>query len=110
MAKKKVTLENVMSELKTIKKLILKDLQIDIDDMNLDKKDIKLDQKGIKLGKRPFKESRKIFDDVVEWKVHIWDGCPNKKIVSKKKEFEYNCKLLKSTCEFEHCPLNIKKQ
>ncbi len=100
---KKATLESVMKELKTIKKLVLKDLQADIEDINLDKKELR-------ISKVPIKKSKKIFNNIVEWKAHIWDSCPNKKTISKKKEFDYRCKLLKDKCEFEHCPLNIKKQ
>lgn len=102
MAKKRTTLESVMKELKTIKKLVLSDLRVDIEEINLDKK-------YLKQNKKPIRESKKIFDDVVEWKIHIWDECPNKKIVSETKEFDYNCELLKSGCKFEHCPLNIRK-
>ena len=97
---KKANLENIMKELKAIKKLVLRDLQLDIEDINLDKKGIKT------KSSRKFK---KIFDSVEEWKAHIWDECTHKKTVSKKREIDYKCNLLKKPCKFGYCPLNIKK-
>jgi len=99
----KATLDGIMKELQTIKKLVLKDLQIDMEDVELDKK-------RLRFNKKPFEDTKKIFDDVREWSMHIWDDCKNKKVIQKKTEFTYHCKLLKKNCKFEHCPLNIKRQ
>ena len=98
----KLTLDEVMKELKIIKKLILKDIQIDMKDVRLDKKEVSLDKKFIN-------DSKKIFDSTEEWKEQIWDTCSHKKAISKKGEFDYNCSLLKGQCQFKSCPLNIKR-
>lgn len=98
-----ITLKDLMLEIKTIKKLVLKDLQIDTEDMDLDRKEIRMNKKS-------FEESKKIFRDIEEWKAHIWDECLNRKTISKKGEFDYDCELLKGPCKFEHCPLNIKRE
>ena len=100
MAKKEITLADVMRELKIIKKLSLKDLQVDIEDEHIDK---------LKTGK-PKTAGKKIFDNIYEWEAEIWDECTHKKTLSKNKEFEYICELQKKTCKFNSCPLNIKKQ
>lgn len=103
MAKKRVTLNSIMQELKSIKKLVLKDLQVDLRDVKVDVKDIKLDKELIK-------KSDKIFETIGEWKVNIWDECSNKKQVSEEGDIGYKCKLLKYLCNFEKCPLNIKRK
>jgi len=97
---KKATLQDLMNELKAIKKLVLRDLQIDTEDIKFDKK---------RFNKKSIGKSKKIFDDPGEWKIHIWDECSHKKAIQRKREVDYNCKLLKGKCKFEHCPLNIKK-
>ena len=103
MAKSKITLKDLMKEIKFIKKIALKDLQIDTED-------IKYDKKRLPLIKRSIKESKRIFSDISDWKMGIWDECRFKTAVSKKTAFSYDCKLLKKQCKFEYCPLNIKKK
>jgi len=94
---KKITLDAVMKELKAIKRLILKDLQLDLEEDKLTKKEYKM------LNKKT------IFKDIEEWKEHIWDECQHKITKYNKKEVDYFCGVLKDDCNFEHCPLNIKK-
>ena len=102
MAKKKVNLDEVMNELKIIKKLVLKNLQLDEQEIKLDKK-IMATYKG--------KEKHKtIFDDRFGWEANIWDECLHKKVISTDNDFEYHCKLLKKMCGHNICPLNIKKK
>lgn len=103
MAKSKITPEAIMKELKLIKNLVIRDLQIDVEDMEYNKKQLPDIKRS--LGK-----SKKIFEDIDEWKSNIWDGCKSKKIVPKKTEFSYYCKLLKKRCKFEYCPLNAKRK
>jgi len=103
MAKSKITLGEVMEELKAIKKLVLKDLQIDIED-------IKLDKKGLRFNRKPLEDTKKIFDNIKEWSMHIWNKCEQKEAISKETEFTYDCKLLQKPCKFGQCPLNIRRQ
>jgi len=100
---KRVKLEDVMYELKTIKNLVLKNLQ-------LDEEEIKLDKQIMKAYKKPAKGKKRIFDDMIGWQANIWNECEHKKIVSNKEEFEFYCGLLKKICNHGHCPLNIKKK
>jgi len=83
---KKPTMNEVMRELKLIKQLVIKDLQIAAEDMNYNKKHLPAIRKS--LGK-----SKKIFSEVGDWKANIWDGCSSKNIVSGKAEFNYDCKI-----------------
>ena len=103
MAKKKTRLDDVMKELKAIKKLVLKSLQIEMEDMVLLKKTTKGEAKLEKT-------SKKILETIPEWQQHIWEECQHKKMISGKDEFNYICKLLKKNCDFGSCPLNIKKR
>jgi hypothetical protein len=103
MAGSDITLKDVMKELKIIKKLVLRDLQIDIED-------VKVDKRKLTVNKRSLEDAKKIFDDFREWADSVWEECPNKKKISAKSEFLYRCKILKKECKFEVCPLNIKRQ
>jgi len=102
MSNKKSNLEEVMHELKVIKKLVLKSLQ-------LDEEEIKLEKKVIKQYQKDGKKRRIIFDDRIGWQANIWNECKHKKVVSNKDDFEFYCQLLKKMCSHGHCPLNIKK-
>ena len=108
MAHKNADIEDVMKELKIIKKLVLKDLQLDMEELKLDKRVLGIGRDG--AGKKPHtKKTKRIFDDRIEWQEHIWDGCKYKKMVSGKDNVSYLCKIANKTCHYLMCPLNIKR-
>ncbi len=100
MKRKKVTMEDIMRELRTIKKLVLKDLQLDLNELKIDKE---IDNSLLE------KESKKIFSTFGEWEANIWEDCKYKIKEDKQTEISYKCKLTNALCKFEDCPLNIKK-
>ncbi|MFH0875917.1 MAG: hypothetical protein V1859_08315 [archaeon] len=47
------------------------------------------------------------FEDILDWKNHLWETCPNKVEKEGEKELTYWCKKLKKNCNFTTCPLNF---
>ncbi|MDP7115592.1 MAG: hypothetical protein QF915_00915, partial [Candidatus Woesearchaeota archaeon] len=54
------------------------------------------------------KKTKKAYNNLMQWKLHIWDSCRNKIEKTKKGRVDYNCKITKNACRFVDCPLNIK--
>jgi len=94
---KKVTLTQIMKELHVIKRLVLKDLQLDEEEMKI--------QKSIKRGSN----KSRIFESLQEWQAYVWTGCKNKKQISRGKTVVFDCKVQKNKCTFGKCPLNIRR-
>ncbi|MBD3204683.1 hypothetical protein GF327_10410 [Candidatus Woesearchaeota archaeon] len=50
--------------------------------------------------------SRK-YNDILDWKKYVWDGCEYKVKKEANKEINFVCKKLKKICNFTSCPLNF---
>ena len=46
------------------------------------------------------------FANIQAWKQIIWDQCEARISKQESREIDYDCKLLKAPCRFEHCPKN----
>ena len=53
------------------------------------------------------KKSLRKFNDVIEWRQNIWEGCKYKKEKVTKKEIIFVCMKTKKLCHFVDCPENI---
>ena len=46
------------------------------------------------------------FENILEWKKYIWEGCSYKKSSVSDKTIDYSCTKLGGRCRFEPCPMN----
>lgn len=53
------------------------------------------------------RKSLRKFNDVMEWRQNVWEGCRYKKEKITKKEIIFICMKTKKFCHFVDCPENI---
>ncbi|MBS3164210.1 hypothetical protein J4439_02155 [Candidatus Woesearchaeota archaeon] len=125
---KKVTLEDVDRRLKSIEKLlnstlpelrrkeetIIKDTRL----LRAEQAVIEEEERIITLKEEQLKRTEdallkllgeripRKFDNILDWKRYIWEGCPHKKGEAKDKVIDYWCTKLNAACRFDPCPLN----
>jgi hypothetical protein len=94
-----ITNNTLLKELKEIKSLLKKDITID-------EKDLKYDEEVIELLKKQHNLSSLKFNNIMSWKLEVWDNCKYREKLTKKKEIDYYCRKSKKPCRFEDCPSN----
>ncbi|MBN2423002.1 hypothetical protein JXB41_07285 [Candidatus Woesearchaeota archaeon] len=107
-------------EIKLLKEVLKKESRIEKEEDDLKKfetsllkrilekeKEIQEEEKKIeKEENRVEKILKKLYMNVNEWKLKIWNNCEEKRIVDQGDEILYMCNILKKTCTFEECPKN----
>lgn len=100
-----ITNEDLMKELKEIKK-ILKD-NFSKEEKLLEKEEEILEKEEEKLEVLTGAGKKKKYDTTVAWEAKIWKECPEKDRQVTKDSIFYNCKLTGKACSFDNCPKNI---
>jgi hypothetical protein len=70
-------------------------------------KEIEDEEKKIeKREERVEKILKRLYRNVNDWKIRIWNVCEEKKLVDQGDEIVYYCKILNKVCNFDDCPKN----
>ena len=92
-----------------LKKVELEEEKLETEEKRIEKKEnLILTKEEWNIIKKLDKKTKKVYSNLMQWKIHIWDNCRNKKERSEKGRVDYNCKVTKKACRFTDCPLNIK--
>jgi len=96
-----VTNEMLYEKLTYVERLLKSLLKKEVKELSL----LGLEKKDVErlIGEK----SKKIFEDVLEWKLMIWDNCPFKKSKQEGIELTYTCQKINKPCNFSICPKNV---
>ncbi|MBD3203195.1 hypothetical protein GF327_02795 [Candidatus Woesearchaeota archaeon] len=82
-------------ETKLLKKILEKEKDIEEEEKKIEAREEKVE-----------KILKRLYRNVNEWKIKIWNSCEEKKIVDKGDEIVYYCNVMNKVCNFDDCPKN----
>jgi len=59
------------------------------------------------LGTLSGANDKRKYSVIADWKINIWDSCPDKEEKSTDDDIDFHCKQSNRNCRFNDCPRNI---